>query len=389
MAARVATLLAERGHTVEVHTLKHETGLRNSEIMSGVRITRHPFKRKRFLGFTTVTSTRLIAAVSQVEADVVHIHNTTYPLLLLEVAAQLKRNGIPRLIVPHGIHEAIAGGHKGLASFAYKTSIAAILRQLFSNVNAVGLLSRHDLAVLASIGIRSTNHAVLSNGVDIPLLRVPSSEDGSYRLRLLHVANLKPNKGHLHVLRALQLLEPEVPIVYEVVGSGGQTWAAYEREIRHSVAALGLQDRVVLHGRVSDEERDLLYSQADIVMVPSLAETFPLAVLEGMSYAKPVIATRVGGVEDMIEDGRNGITIAPASPKAIVAAIKRLFGRDVRQRIGRSARLRVEREFSWEAVAQRYDVFSEYVSSGCQPTLTAVGEGLATGTYSDHTQTLG
>lgn len=369
VAARVATTLVQRGHTVEVHTLQHHPELRESEEVSGVQVFRHPYAPRRLLSFTTVKSPSLVTAVSHLNTDLVHIHNTTYPLLLIEAAAQLKHRGIPTMLVPHGIFEAVAGGHKGIASTIYGPVIAAAMRRLFRNVDSVGLLSNHDLAVLASIGIRPTHYAVLSNGVDVPNLDASwPREQAASPLRLLHVANLKPNKGHFNVLHALELLGPNRSVVYEIVGSGGETWAAYEQDVRRAVEAFGLHRSVVFHGRVSDVDRDRLYRRADVVVVPSLAETFPLSVLEGMSYAKPVVASRVGGVEDMIEDGRSGIIVPPGSPRAIVDAIMRLHDAETRRQIGNRARQRVQRTFAWDAVVDRYESLSEEVSTGSSNT---------------------
>jgi len=113
---------------------------------------------------------------------------------------------------------------------------------------------------------------------------------------------------------------------------------------------LGLADRVRFLGWRPDVA-DVLQA-ADVVTLPSRAEGLPLAVLEAMACARPVVATPVGGVPDAVVDEVTGLLIPPDDPHRLAAAILRLLrDRDTAGRMGAAGRRRVEESFSLEGFA--------------------------------------
>jgi type III pantothenate kinase len=118
------------------------------------------------------------------------------------------------------------------------------------------------------------------------------------------------------------------------------------------VRDLGVADSVIFAG--SQDNRDLpeFYAAADIVAIPSLKEATSIAGLEAMASACAVVATNVGGLPEIIEDGVTGLLVPPRDPAALSLAITRLVETPaLRKHLGLAARARVERSFTWEQVA--------------------------------------
>jgi glycosyltransferase involved in cell wall biosynthesis len=97
-----------------------------------------------------------------------------------------------------------------------------------------------------------------------------------------------------------------------------------------------------------------LYSHAAVFCCPSVYEPFGLINLEAMACETPVVASAVGGILEVVEDGKTGVLVPPANPEALAAALNRVLGNPALGRsMGQAGRRRVEEQFSWASVAER------------------------------------
>jgi glycosyltransferase involved in cell wall biosynthesis len=104
-------------------------------------------------------------------------------------------------------------------------------------------------------------------------------------------------------------------------------------------------------GFVPNDELQALYARAAVVACPSRREGFGVACLEAMAHARPVVATSVGGLRDLVVDGHTGLVVPPRDPEALRAALKRLLGdSELRRRFGEAGRQRAQERFSWATV---------------------------------------
>lgn len=144
--------------------------------------------------------------------------------------------------------------------------------------------------------------------VDVDNNGIQSVSKKSDVLKLLTVARLEERKGHIDVIRALKKLKVEYPTVeYDIIGSG-----PYEKTIREQIIESGISDFVRMRGRVSDEELNNAYDEADIFVMPHRqlkngdTEGCPTVFLEAGLHKLPVVGGEAGGVSDAIKDGATG-----------------------------------------------------------------------------------
>jgi glycosyltransferase involved in cell wall biosynthesis len=133
------------------------------------------------------------------------------------------------------------------------------------------------------------------------------------------VARLEAEKGHRTLLEAWPLVLAEVPSArLLIIGEGSE-----RDSLEAQVASLGIEDRVVFTGR--REDVPAVTAALDVAVLPSYREAQGLSVLEAMALGRPVIASRVGGIPEMIEDGVSGLLVEPHDCDALAAGIVRLL----------------------------------------------------------------
>jgi glycogen(starch) synthase len=170
---------------------------------------------------------------------------------------------------------------------------------------------------------------------------------------LVSVGRLEANKGFHVLARALGLLVQQGR-------DGGLRWVLvgdgpFRREIEHVAETAGLASRMIIAGRVSDEELHGWYDAADLFVHPTLYEGSSLVTLEAMAHSRPVLATRAGGLPDKVTPGENGWLVDPDRPDQLAEAVFDALhtSPEARAAMGRAGRLRVEREFAWPVIADK------------------------------------
>lgn len=226
------------------------------------------------------------------------------------------------------------------------------LRELARRVDRYLAVSREIAAELVDrLGWPVEKVEVVYNAVDVERVAVAAPPGlreqlgGNETLPLvLTPARLDDQKGHDTLLEAAA----EVPEATFVLAGEGPKRA----ELEARVAQLGLGERVRFLGR--REDVPALLAACDVFCLPSLYEGSSLAVLEAMAAGIPVVSSAIGGTEELIEDGRSGLLVAPGDAEGLAAALRRLLGdADLRRRLAAKGRERVDQGLTREQNAER------------------------------------
>lgn len=226
---------------------------------------------------------------------------------------------------------------------------AVIDRATAQRVDAVVVVSRAVEDAVITAGFATAHVHLVENGVDLNDLRSCAAQSlppGTPESRplVVCVARLEKVKGVEYLVRAVAHT-PEVTVA--IVGEGSEI-----ARLRAIAAASGVDERVHFLG---GSGAAALMAVADVVVVPSLSEAFGLVAAEASALARPVVASRVGGLSDVVEDGVSGLLVPPADPLALAAAISELLADPERANaFGRAGRARVEDRFTSERMAEAY-----------------------------------
>ena len=301
-----------------------------------------------------------------------HGHYVDAGIVTLHVARALDR---PAFFTAHSLgawKREQMGGDPGEMDRKYKFShrIAEELR-IFRSVRAQTVTTQVQKETLGELyGFASDNVAVILPGVNIqnfcPLeLGKGEMATGLPNRYILCLSRIDANKGHDLLLNAFDVVRRSIPDVHLVIGGGSPTKPQpTELEVlstmKRIIAEKDLGDNVHIVGYIPDNLLTASYRQAELFVLPSIFEPFGLTALEAMACGKPVIASKLGGIREIITSGENGLLVNPANPREFADAITSLLkDPELLERIGQQGRDTVCEHFSWEAVAARHVEFYE------------------------------
>lgn len=218
-------------------------------------------------------------------------------------------------------------------------------------------ISRYNMDLLRQWNFDPTRIREHRVGIDVHQFpyRGPRARDDD-RVRLLSVANLVPVKGHQNSLEALASLRsgrPDLDLHLRIVGDGRE-----RSSLEATVRRLGLENCVTLVGPLDRPGVIRELRAADVFVLPSLAEATPVALMEAQSIGLPVIATRVGAVDEVIVEDVSGLIVEPGDSEALAAAIGSVASAPTRwAAMGRAGHDHVVRNFDIESLVSRLEDF--------------------------------
>lgn len=243
----------------------------------------------------------------------------------------------------------------------YRYHFRLVMRWCFPRAARVAAISQVRLQQLLAEGLDPAKAAVMPLGTDFHLQTLaPSSQmaqKGQEALRIGIVGRFVPIKNFELFLQAAQLVAKRHPRVqFVIVGSQGLFPAevAYYQSLLRLVDELGLREQVLFHEPV--ENLATLLNTFDVLACSSHLETFGRTLIEAMALGKPVVATAVGAIPEVVKDGETGFLVAPGDVAGFAARLNQLIeNAELRAQLGRCGHQRVLQHFDVRTVARRWE----------------------------------
>ena len=351
---------AALGHDVAVLT-QWVKGAAREESVGGVRVLRVPLDapgvpdwRTDFIpwcfGFNTAVARAGIELSRQWRPDVLHGHDW-----LVAQAAVIVRTatGVPYVTTVHATESGRMGG--SIVS-EQSTAIDATENWMVGLADGVIVCSDFMREEVASLfGRPRSAIAVIPNGIDADAWTTTPARRRAARSAygsplIAFCGRLEVEKGVQTLIDALPAVRRRIPGVRAVIVGTGGAEAALTSQVRRR----RLQDAVAFAGYVTDARMRAIVAAADVSAIPSLYEPFGFVALETMALGTPVVASRTGGLAEIVEDGRTGWLVDPGDSGALGRTLAEVLDdpAEARRRAA-AAGAEVRTRFSWRAIAER------------------------------------
>lgn len=358
--------LAVRGHHVDVYTRgKHAV----QPLADSVRLIslpagpagEQPMGQLAAYVPEFISGVQAFAAAEGLHYDIVHAHYWLSGV----IGMHLKRAwGTPLVLMFHTLglvknRITVLGQQESAARIRGERRAMAAADRVVAATPA----ERADLQWLYEL--RSDKVRVIPPGVDLARFQPGNKAAARDKLgwplgehALLYVGRIEALKGIDTLIRAMHFVRdqaPELPFRVRIVGGDlEERFDALEGEmarLRAFIYALGLQDQIEFLGSRSQEELPDYYAAADVVVMPSYSESFGMVALEAMASGRPVIASNVGGLTYLVQNGETGYHVREGRPEELAGRVLTLLGDEAAlQRIGAAAR-GVAETYSWARAA--------------------------------------
>ena len=356
VATELAKALAVRGHGV--HVISTDPPFRLGDYQPGLwfhRVNAPAYPLFREPQYVISLATRIVQIAREFDLDVVHAHyavpHATAAYLARQILAEsCGRTHVPRIITTlHGTDITLVGSDPSYAetvafSIAQSDGVTAVSQSLKADTYR-SLAVERDIAVIPNF----LDCAVYRRAPN-PALRARHCPPGCEKL-IVHMSNFRPVKRPKAVVEVFGRIAAAVPSRLLLVGEGPELGAALDaaRQLGLSkcVEALGEQDQVLP-----------LLSIADLFLLPSEQESFGLSALEAMACEVPVIASRVGGLHEVVEDGVTGFLLPPDDLDGMAArGLELLTDPALHRRFAVAGRHLVADRFCADRVVPMYEEF--------------------------------
>lgn len=282
--------------------------------------------------------------------EIVHAHQALTPAILAFLISRFYR--IPFIITCHG-SEIRTRRKCGL--------VKLIQRFLFSRASYLTTVSTEmEKILMNAYDVDGTKIGIIPNGYDERLVsRVMENTKKEYSAGIVFVGSLRPIKDPITLLKAFREIAGKYSnISLHIIGDGPLRGLLEAFCLENS-----LSSKVTFEGRKSHEGALRAIVESTVFVLTSVEEGLPTVLIEAMALGKPVIATAVGGVPEVVKDGINGILIPPRSPERLAKILERFLNdSELGRKIGKAAAESVK-DYKWSKIAKKYERIYETVLS--------------------------
>ncbi|XOF32991.1 MAG: glycosyltransferase [Candidatus Electrothrix sp. YB6] len=367
--AGLCRALAARGHAVQVYTTavdgRGNSPVRLEEIteVDGVQVRYFPSNILRRLFWSPRMQHALQRNIEQF--DIVHLHTVfVWPVYAAAMAAQ--RAGVPYLLAPRGMLEQELIRRK--SRLVKSLWIRLYGKKILAGAAALQVTSQREADKIRELHLDIPRLVTVPNGIDLAAL--PDFSDvqnaGACETQqwgkkgyVLFLGRINWKKG-LDRLIAAWSYGVDLPLIL-----AGNDEEKYTAELQDLAAAQGVQEKIHFIGPVTGPEKWQLYSNAELLVLPSYSENFGNVVLEAMAAGCPVLVTPEVGLADAVIRYDAGLVVE-GKPEKLAAAVQQLLAdKAALQQMCRQGRLAAQEHFSWPAIGKRMEkVYLELLDNG-------------------------
>ncbi|AKB30462.1 glycosyl transferase [Methanosarcina siciliae C2J] len=351
VAYSLAVEMAKRGHEIFIFTSSINS---TNSIEDYGKIKIYRYKKNFIIGQAPISLDLLYKPlISDLCLDIVHAHMGNLPAPLTALFFSMIKNK-PFIITHHGDW---IGGYGGLKRrigvFLFNNYLCDFI---LTRTNSIIGLSESHVADSRSLQKYFSKIEVIPNGINLDDFDIPLSKEECRNLLnlpkdksiILFVGSLTPRKAPDVLLKAMEKIVQESPDSYLVlVGEG-----SWKNNLKEMAKTLGIDNDVLFTGFIDDDMKILHYKAADVFVLPSLSEAFPLTLMEAAASGLPLVGSGLECFKEIIDVDCNGFLTKTGDYNDLAKKIIYLLNdKELRLKMGANSLNKVK-EFSWEKVAQ-------------------------------------
>jgi L-malate glycosyltransferase len=355
-AQDIAQELTSRGHEITILTA-HLKGLPRDELVENIRVLRlhsmrrHPY-RASFLEMGAYVLAAIRAGIPLIRRwrpDLIHVHFAVPAGAAAWILAQL--TAVPYVLtahlgdIPGGVPEKTGGWFRWVFPFT---------KPIWRNAARVTTVSEYTRTLICQH--YPLDPIVIPNGINIKIVK-PDGLSIHNPPAVVFAGRFMPQKNLIGLVKTLALVR-DIPWKCSLLGNG----PLFE-EVKHCISSHGLDERFDLPGWVTTEQVLDKMAQSDLLFMPSLSEGLPVVGLQALAMGLAIVASRVGGNVDLVDQGNNGFLADPGDLESLSTALRSLLNdREALQKARQASRAMAER-FDIRSVVDQYEaIFREIVS---------------------------
>jgi N-acetyl-alpha-D-glucosaminyl L-malate synthase BshA len=348
VATELGKELADRGH--EIHFISYALPMRLNAARANIQfheveVTNYPLFDHA--PYTLALATKMAEVAEVYGLDLLHCHYAIpHSVSAFLAKSMLKTRSLPIVTTLHGTDITLVGSDR---------SYLPITRFSIDQSDGVTAVSQYLREATISIIGAKKDIEVIYNFVNCDKYKPSTNQDfrncfaAAREKILIHVSNFRAVKRPVDVIDIFSKVQAEMPAILLMVGDGPERsnaeWLARHRDIERKVRFLGKQDNI--------EE---LIGISDLLLLPSETESFGLVALEAMACEVPVVASRVGGLPEVITDGVEGFLVQPRDVAKMAECSLTILGNDRHRReMGKRAREKACTNFRSEKIISSYE----------------------------------
>ncbi|SFC45451.1 N-acetyl-alpha-D-glucosaminyl L-malate synthase BshA [Bacillus sp. OV322] len=360
VATELGKLLAEKGH--EIHFISSSLPFRLNKMYHNVyyhQVEVNSYSVFQYPPYDLALASKMAEVINREKLDILHVHYAIPHAVCAILAKQMAGHPVKIVTTLHGTDITVLG---------YDPSLTELIKFGIEKSDAVTAVSDALVTQTSEVIAPDKDIRTVYNFIDERVYQKKESQslkqeygiDSSEKV-IIHVSNFRAVKRVQDVVRAFYSISEKVPSKLLLVGDGPEITV-----VCNLVKELGIEDKVLLLGKQDNLEE--LYSMSDLILLLSQKESFGLVLIEAMACGVPGIGTDIGGIPEVIEDGKTGFICKLGDVEDVASkAITLLSDEDMHQRFSEASIKLVKTKFRSDIITAQYEsIYRELLPEAIQ-----------------------